>query len=106
LNELSPQSGNRDRSREPLVRIAVAENPATAELVKQELAEAGINCLAKNTDALGVMSGSSWSSPFSVELFVLSGDEAAAQKILADQGFNTDAPIALPEKHHYRRRTP
>jgi Putative prokaryotic signal transducing protein len=104
LNELTPQPGNRDRSREPLVRIAVAENPATAELVKQELAEAGIQCMAKNTDALGVMSGSLWSSPFSVELFVLSGDEAAAQRVLAEKGFNTDGPIALPEKRRYKRR--
>jgi hypothetical protein len=87
------------------VRIAVAENPATAELVKQELADAGINSMTKNTDALGVMSGSLWSSPFSVEIFVLSGDEAAAQKVLVDRGFNTDGPISLPEKRRYRHRS-
>jgi Putative prokaryotic signal transducing protein len=105
LKDLAPQSGDRDRSREPLVRIAVAENPATAELVRQELADAGIQCMAKNTDALGVMSGSLWSSPFSVEMFVLSGDEAAAQQVLAEKGYKTDGPIALPSKRRYKRRS-
>ena len=107
MREPAPQPSGRDRSREPLVKIAVAENPATADLVKQVLDDAGIRCLAKNTDPLGVMSGQLWSSPFSVQIFVLSGDESAAQSALAACGFNTSETISLPApRRRYRRRSP
>lgn len=97
---------HRDRSREPLVKIAVAENPATAELVKQILADSDVRCLVKNTDPLGVIYGSLWSSPFSAQIFVLAGDEGVAQAALAAAGFDTSAPIALPKPmpRHYKRR--
>jgi len=106
LRKPARQPGERDKSREPLVKIAVAENPATADLVQQVLAEAGIHCLAKNTDPLGVMYGTLWSSPFSVQIFVLWGDESAAQAALAASGLDTSAPIALPTRRRSRRRSP
>lgn len=102
----APQSNGRNRAREPLVKIAVAENSPTAELVKQALADVGIRCLTKNTDPLGVMYGQLWSSPFSVQIFVLSGDESAAQAALAACGMNTSEPISLPLRRRYRRRSP
>jgi hypothetical protein len=105
LTQIAQNSGGRDKSREPLVKIAVAENPATADLVRQVLEDAGIRCLAKNTDPLGVMYGTLWTSPFAVQIFVLAGDEAAAQAALAACGFDTGAPIALPARRRYRRRT-
>lgn len=94
----------RDRSREPLVKIAAAENPSTAELVRQLLEEASIPCLIKNTDPLGVIYGSLLTSPFAVQVFVLSGDEARAQAVLAEQGWDTGAPLALPSRPAPRRR--
>jgi hypothetical protein len=94
----------RDRAREPLVKIAVAENPATGEMVQQVLADAGIRCLIKNTDPLGVMSGSLWTSPFAVQVFVLSGDESDAQAALASAGFDTSTMLALPRPRRYKRR--
>lgn len=98
-------SGGRDRAREPLTKVAVAENPPTAELVRQLLDEAGIPCLVKNTDPLGVVYGSLWTSPFSVQIFVLSGDEAHAQAVLAAHGWDTSATLALPAapKRRYKR---
>jgi len=99
----SVSSDGRDRSREPLVKIAVAENPATGEMVKQLLADAGVRCLVKNTDALGVLAGSAWTSPFSVQIFVLSGDEATAQAALAAAGFDNGAMLALPSAPRRRR---
>jgi hypothetical protein len=94
----------RDRSREPLVKLAVAENPATGEFVKQVLADAGIRCLVKNTDALGVLAGALWTSPFSVQIFVLSGDESAAQAALVAAGFDRREMVALPPARRRRRR--
>lgn len=78
------------------MKIAVAENPTTAELVRGLLEHAGVPCLVKNTDPLGVMYGSLWTSPFAMQVFVLSGDEAAAQEALAAEGFDTAKPLALP----------
>jgi len=102
---LSDES-ERDRSREPLVKIAVAENQATAELVRQALTDVGIRCLAKNTDPLGVLYGSLWTSPFSVQVFVLSGDEAHAQAIFNARGWDTSVPLSLPVRspRRYKRR--
>ncbi len=93
----------RDRSREPLVKLAVAENPATGEMIRQLLEDAGVPSLVKNTDALGVLAGSLWTSPFAVQIFVLSGDEPAAQAALAAAGFDTATTLALPHRR-YRRR--
>jgi hypothetical protein len=52
------------------------------------------------------MYGQLWSSPFSVQIFVLSGDESAAQAALAACGMNTSEPISLPLRRRYRRRSP
>jgi hypothetical protein len=100
------QAVERDRSREPLVKIAVAENPATAELVRQTLAEDGIRCLVKNTDPIGVMYGSLWTSPFALQIFVLSGDEARAQELFAAHGWDASVPLSLPVRvpRRYKRR--
>jgi hypothetical protein len=88
------------------VKIAVAENPATADHVRQMLDEEGIHCLVKNTDALGVMYGALWTSPFALQVFVLSGDEAIAQEVLAARGFDTSSPLQLPARQvrRYGRR--
>jgi putative signal transducing protein len=94
----------RDRAREPLIKLAVAENPATAEFIEQILAGEGIRCLIKNTDPVGVMSGSVWTSPFAVHVLVLQGDEPAAQRALAAAGFDTGSTIALPSARRYKRR--
>jgi hypothetical protein len=94
----------RDRSREPLVKLAVAENPATGELIRQLLQDAGVPSLVKNTDALGVLIGSLWTSPFAMQIFVLSGDEAAAHEALAAAGFDPSRTLALPARSRPRRR--
>jgi hypothetical protein len=104
LTRAAQGSGGRDRSREPLVKLAVAENPATGQMIKQLLEEAGIRSLVKNTDALGVIGGSLWTSPFSVQIFVLAGDEPAAQAALAAAGFDSSTTLALPPARRYRRR--
>jgi hypothetical protein len=98
------RAGSRDRSREPLVKLAVAENPATGEMIRALLEQAGIPSLVKNTDALGVLAGPLWTSPFSVQIFVLAGDEPAAQAALAAAGFDTSTTLALPQRRRYRRR--
>jgi hypothetical protein len=91
------------------VKIAVAENPTTADLVRQLLEDSGIPCLVKNTDPLGVLYGSLWTSPFAVQIFVLSGDEPAAQAALAAEGFDIATTLALPAapaRPRRRRRRP
>lgn len=93
----------RDRSREPLVKIAVAENPATAELIRQILENAGIRCLIKNTDALGVIYGSGLTASYALQVFVLQGDETAALAALGDDRSGALPPPPLPPRRRYRK---
>ena len=98
------EAGQRDRSREKLVKVAVAENPPTAELIKQTLAEANIPCLIKNTSALGVIYGGGLSGSFALQVFVLEGDEAAALDALGGPPPDELPPPALPPRRRYRKR--
>lgn len=82
----------RDRTREPLVRVAVAENELTAEEIRADLAAAGIRCMVKNRDATSVAWGGSVAASFSLEVFVLQGDAERATALLGGQ----PAPEPLP----------
>lgn len=92
----------RDRTRERLVRLVVAENQATAALVEDALRHAGIRCLRKDTDAAAVTLGGNWAAPWSVEIWVLEGDADAAAAILG----GVITPPALPPPRTRRRRMP
>ena len=98
------QEPERDRSREKLVKIAVAENPPTAELIKQTLAEANIPCLVKNTSALGVIYGGGLSGSYALQVFVLEGDEIAALEALGGGLREELPPPALEPRRRYRKR--
>lgn len=93
----------RDRSHEPLVQAAVAENPATAQMIQDLLRQAGIRSMVKNTnDASPFLGGSALS--FTLEIFVLEGDAVAAEAILSD---NRPAPPPRlgPGRRRYRKRS-
>ncbi len=75
----------RDLSRERLVRAAVAENPITAEMIRDQLAQGGIRCMLKNRDALAAYTGGGFANPWTVEVWVLEGDSHAAARILGDR---------------------
>lgn len=98
------QAPERDRSREKLVKVAVAENSATAELIKQTLAEANVPCLIKNTSALGVIYGGGLTGAFALQIFVLEGDEAAALEALGGPPPSALPAPALPPRRRYRKR--
>ena len=81
----------------------MAENPATAELIRQTLAEAGIPCLIKNTDALGVTYAAALTGAFAMQVFVLEGDEEAALVALGGREPESLPPPRLPRLRRYRR---
>lgn len=85
--------GGRDRSRERLVRVAIAENPLTAHLIQETLTRAGIRCMVKNRDPVSVAQGV-LASPWALEVYVLEGDADAA--FLALGGEAGEAPPPLP----------
>jgi hypothetical protein len=96
-------SEQRDRAREPLVQVAVAENPATAQMIQDLLKQAGVRSLAKNTDSAFSVTGVA-SLPFTIEIFVLEGDAGVAEAILSDS--RPARPEQLPApKRRYRRRS-
>lgn len=76
---------DRDRAREPLVRVAVAENDFDAQLIQDELAEAGIRCMIRSDDVLTSARGVGFAAPFSRGVFVLEGDRARARELLGDR---------------------
>lgn len=94
----------RDRQHERLIKIAVAENASTAELIRQTLEEAGVPCLLKNTDPLGVMWGSALTGPFAMQVFVLEGDEARALATLAERPVQAIPPPKLDQPRRRQRR--
>lgn len=89
---MAQHDNERDRAHERLVRAAVAENPTTAELIRDTLAEAGIRSMVKNCDNLSVVYGGVAAGPWSLEVWVLEGDAAAAAAILG----GTPAPPLPP----------
>ncbi len=96
-------SPERDRAREPLVRVATAENPATADMLLDALKHAGIPAMSKNVDPLQAYG---LALPFTQEIFVLEGDAAAAEAVL---GFSRPAPKRLRaplRRLRPRRRAP
>lgn len=98
------ENPQRDRGREKLVKVAVAENPVTAELIRQTLTEAGVPCLVKNRDPIGVIYGGALSSPFSMQVFVLEGDEEAAIAALGGRAPAELPHPPLPSPRRYRKR--
>ncbi len=76
-------STRRDRARERLVRVAVAENPMAAELLAGMLKEAGIRCMVKDVGPAPSFLGAGALASF--EIFVLDGDAAAAAAVLSDE---------------------
>lgn len=92
----------RDRRRERLVRVAIAENPATAAVIQDTLEQAGIRSMLKNRDALAVTWGSQ-GGPFSAEVYVLEGDADLASALLGGETRAALPPPALEEKKRRRR---
>jgi hypothetical protein len=68
--------------RERLVRIAVASSDTHAQLMHDQLADAGIRSLIRGRDDLTASRGLGFSAPFSQEILVLEGDEARARDVL------------------------
>ena len=69
----------RDRRRERLVRVAVADNTFTGEMLRDQLREAGIPSMLRNREGgVGVIA----SPGGTFELFVLEGDAALASTVL------------------------
>ncbi|MGD9892031.1 MAG: DUF2007 domain-containing protein [Dehalococcoidia bacterium] len=73
------QDSIRDRQNERLVLVAVADNTFTAQLLGDQLRDAGIGCSIRNREGgaaiVGGISGT-------FEVFVLEGDAALASDIL------------------------
>ena len=79
----------RDRRRERLVRVAVADNTFTGEMLRDQLREAGIPSMLRNREGgVGVISGPGGT----FELFVLEGDAARASTVLGGNA----PPESLP----------
>jgi len=90
--------------RDPLVQVAVAENIATADMIRDGLQATGIRALIKNIDPLSTLTGGGFGGlPYSFEIYVLESDAAAADVVLG----KTAPPkrAQLPSgRHTYRRR--
>ncbi len=94
-------SVQRDRSHEPLVQVAVAENPATAQMIQDLLQQYHIRSMTKNTDGAFTVTGG---LPFSIEIYVLEGDAGAAEAVLSEH--RPAPPQQLPPpRRRYRKRT-
>jgi Putative prokaryotic signal transducing protein len=95
------EADSRDRRRERLVRVAVADNTFTAEFLKQQLREAGIRSLVRNREGgsgvVGAIGGT-------FEVFVLEGDADLASHVLGGPPPEPLAPPALPAPKRVRRR--
>ncbi len=83
--------------------VAVAENPATAQMVQDLLKQAGIRSMVKNTDSLASITGGVGGMPFTIEVYVLEGDAGTAEAILADEHPARPEQIAAPRRR-YRKR--
>lgn len=65
------------------MKVAVAENPMTAELLAGMLSEAGIRCMVKDVGPAPAFLGAG--ALASYEIFVLEGDAGAAAAVLSDE---------------------
>jgi len=68
-----------------LVKITVAPDELVAQMWCEALANEGIRCLLKKTDALSVAYLAS-AAPYSVELYVRAEDAEAARRLLDEFG--------------------
>lgn len=97
----------RDIERERLVRVAVAENAATAQIIRDTLATAGIRSLLRNRDNASAYLGS-LAAPFTLEVYVLEGDAGAASALLDATSVPGPRPLpqakAKPRKRRLRWR--
>lgn len=94
----------RDRARERLVRVAVAENTITAEMIRETLAQAGIRSMLKNRDGAAVVFGGGLAGSWSLEVWVLEGDADAAAVLLGGPPPPPAlSPPAVPEAPAKRR---
>jgi len=74
-------SGSRDRRSERLTLVAVADNVFTAELLRDQLCQAGIPCTMRNREGgAGIVGGITGT----FEIHVLEGDAGLATTILGD----------------------
>lgn len=99
-------SAGRDRAREQLVRIAVADDPATAEIWRAALRDAGVEALVKNANPLTALSGG---AVLSLEVWVLQGDADEALTVLGAEPAAGSAPRESDRRHaprYHRRRRP
>jgi hypothetical protein len=71
----------RDRRRERLVRVAVADNMFTAEFLRDRLKEAGIPSTMRNREGGAAVVGGIAGT---FELFVLEGDADLAAAVIGD----------------------
>ncbi len=85
------------------MQVAVAENPATAQMIQDLLRQAGIHSLAKNTDSAFSVTGVS-TLPFTIEIFVLEGDAGIAEAILSESRPSRPEQLPAP-KRRYRKRS-
>lgn len=92
----------RDRGRERLKVVAVAGNTFVAELLKDQLRQAGIPCAVRNREGgVGVIGGVTGT----FEVSVLEGDfERAAAVIGGEAPPEALPPRALPAAPRRRRR--
>jgi hypothetical protein len=68
--------------RERLVRVAIASSDMDAQILHDQLADAGIRSLIHGRDDLTASRGLGFSAPFSQEILVLEQDEARAREVL------------------------
>ena len=86
------QDQRRDRRRERLVRVAVADNTFTGQMLRDQLQEAGIPSLLRNREGgVGVIAGPGGT----FELFVLEGDADLASAVLG--GGSPPEPLPPPQ---------
>ena len=99
-----PVPAGRDRSRERLVRVAVAETPLTAQVIQDSLRDAGIPSVARNRDGAAITLGGLGGLLFSVDIFVLEGDADAANALLGGPPPEALSPPALIRRPRRKRR--
>ena len=92
----------RDRERERLVLVAVADNMFTAQLLRDQLRDAGIACSVRNREGgAGIVGGITGT----FEVFVLEGDAPLAEAVLAgDPPPEALPPPRLPPPPRQKRR--
>jgi hypothetical protein len=95
----------RDRRREPLVVVAIAENGFTAAMLREQLAEAGIRALVRDQHSvvLGPLAGGN----FGHEVLVLAGDADRATAVIGEGQPPAPLPppaLPTPERHRPGRR--